>query len=210
MVGEGVLLECLRNPAVDEVLVVTRRPTGIADPKLRELVLQDFFQVEPVAAHLSGYDGCFFCLGVSSAGMDKEEYRHLTYDLTLGFAEVLVRVSPEIAFCYVSGAGTDTSEQGRFAWARVKGALENALLRLLPRSTMFRPGFMRATPGQKNVKSYYKYINWLYPIGRAVYPGGFCTVEEVGRAMIHAAKQGAPKRVLEVKDIVALASAAAS
>jgi hypothetical protein len=137
--------------------------------------------------------------------MSKEEYRHITYDLTLNVAQLLAKLNPATIFCYVTGASTDSSEQGSVAWARVKGATENALLRLFKRAYMFRPGFMKATQGQKNVKSYYKFIAWLYPIGRSVYPAGFCTLEEVGLAMIKAAINGYPKQILEVKDIVALA-----
>jgi hypothetical protein len=154
---------------------------------------------------LIGFNACFFCLGVSSVGMTKEEYTHITYDLTLNFANLLAKVNPEITFCYVTGAGTDSSEQGRIAWARVKGATENALIRLSKRAYMFRPAFMKATPGQKHVKSYYKFFAWLYPIGRALYPEGFCTLQEVGLAMINAVNKGYPKRILEVKDIVKLA-----
>ena len=205
MVGEGVLLECLGHPDVEQVLVINRRPGGVSHPKLREIVQADFFNLAPIEAQLGGYNACFFCLGVSSVGMSAAEYKHLTYDLTLGVGQLLARLSPEMTFCYVTGAGTDSSEHGRVAWARVKGATENALLRLFQNAYMFRPGFMKATPGQKNVKSYYTLIAWLYPLGRALYPAGFCTLQEVGRAMINAATKGYPKRILEVKDIVALA-----
>ena len=205
MVGEGVLIECLKHPDVEKVLVINRKPGGVSHPKLREIVHTDFFDLAPIEAKLSGYSACFFCLGVSSVGMSKEEYRHVTYDLTLNMARLLAKLSPEMTFCYVTGAGTDSSEQGRVAWARVKGATENALLRLFKQAYMFRPAFMKATPGQKNIKSYYKYLAWLYPIGRALYPAGFCTLQEVGLAMIQAASNGYPKQILEVKDIVALA-----
>jgi uncharacterized protein YbjT (DUF2867 family) len=206
MVGEGVLLECLKAPDVEKVLVINRKPGGVSHPKLRELIHSDFFNLLPIEQQLTGFDACFFCLGVSSVGMSKEEYRHITYDLTLTFAQLLARLNPATTFCYVTGAGTDSSEQGGVAWARVKGATENALLRLFKRAYMFRPGFMKATPGQKNVKSYYKLIAWLYPIGRSLYPAGFCTLQEVGLAMIKAAVHGSPKHILEVKDIVALAT----
>jgi uncharacterized protein YbjT (DUF2867 family) len=205
MVGEGVLLECLNHPDVEQVLVINRKPGGVSHPKLREIVHIDFFNLAPIEQQLIGFDGCFFCLGVSSVGMSKEEYRRITYELTLNVAQLLARLNPEMTFCYVSGAGTDTSEQGRVAWARVKGATENALIRLFKRAYMFRPGFMKATPGQKNLKSYYKLLAWLYPIGRALYPAGFCTLQEVGRAMIRVVSNGYPKQILEVKDIVALA-----
>ena len=205
MVGEGVLIECLKHPDVEEILVINRKPGGVSHPKLRELIHGDFFDLAPIEGQLAGFDACFFCLGVSSVGMSNEEYRHMTYDLTLNMARLLARLNPETTFCYVTGAGTDSSEQGRIAWARVKGATENALARLFKRAYMFRPGFMKATPGQRNVKSYYKFFSWLYPIGRALYPAGFCTLQEVGLAMINAVRTGYPSRILEVADIVKLA-----
>jgi hypothetical protein len=207
MVGEGVLLECLDRPEVEQVLVINRKPSGRSHPKLREIVHSDFFALEPIERDLRGYNACFFCLGVSSLGIGKEEYRHITFDLTLNTAQTLARLNPDMTFCYVTGAGTDSSEKGRIAWARVKGATENALLRLFKNAYMFRPGFMKASPGQKNLKSWYKYIEWLYPLGRKLYPGGFCTLREVGQAMINAAAKGYPKQILEVQDIVALAKA---
>jgi hypothetical protein len=207
MVGEGVLLECPSHPEVDQVLVINRKPGGVSHPKLREIIHPDFFNLAPIASQLTGYNACFFCLGVSSVGMSQEEYRHITYDLTLSVARLLAGSNPELTFCYVTGAGTDSSERGRVAWARVKGATENALLRLFHHGYMFRPGFMKPTPGQRNAKSYYQLIGWLYPIGRALYPAGFCTLQEVGQAMINAVRKGYPKPILEVKDIVTLAKA---
>jgi len=207
MVGEGVLLECLNHPDVEQVLVINRKPGGISHPKLREIVHGDFFDLTLIAPQLAGYNACFFCLGVSSVGISQEQYKRITHDLTLNFAELLAKLNPELTFCYLTGAGTDSTEQGRSAWARVKGATENALMRIFKSSYMFRPGFMKATPGQKNLKNFYKYIAWLYPIGRTLYPAGFCTLHEVGLAMINAATRGYPKQILEVKDIVALANA---
>ncbi|MVM40962.1 epimerase [Spirosoma sp. HMF3257] len=205
MVGEGVLIECLQHPDVEQVLVINRKPGGVSHPKLKEIIHKDFFNLAPIESQLSGYNACFFCLGVSSVGMSNEAYKHLTYDLTIHFAQTLARQSPDLTFCYVTGASTDSSEQGRVAWARVKGATENAVMRLFTKAYMFRPGFMKATPGQKNVKSFYKYIAWLYPIGRTIYPAGFCTLKEVAVAMIKSATNGYEKKILEVKDIVALA-----
>ena len=205
MVGEGVLLECLDHPDIERIVVLNRKPLGRTHPKLREIIVKDFFALEPIARELSGYNACFFCLGVSSVGISREEYRHITFDLTLSVAQVLAGLNPDMSFCYVTGAGTDSSEKGRVGWARVKGATENALLRLFKNAYMFRPGFMKASPGQKNLKSWYKYIEWLYPLGRRLYPGGFCTLREVGQAMINAAAKGYPKQILEVQDIVALA-----
>lgn len=205
MVGEGVLHECLRHPDVEQVLVVNRKPGGITHPKLKEFILKDFFHLSPIEPELSGYNTCFFCLGVSSVGMGDDEYRHLTYDLTLNFARLLAKLNPDLTFEYVSGGGTDSSEQGRLAWARVKGATENALMQLFTNAYMFRPGFMKPTPGLKNVKTYYRFIAWLYPIGRALYPAGFSTLQELALAMIKSASTGYEKKILEVTDIVALA-----
>jgi uncharacterized protein YbjT (DUF2867 family) len=206
MVGEGVLMECLNHPDVAQALVINRKPAGVSHPKLREIIHGDFFALAAIEPQLLGYDACFFCLGVSSVGMSREEYRHITYDLTLNVARTLAKSNADLTFCYVTGAGTDSSEAGRSAWARVKGATENALLRLFERSYMFRPGFMKASPGQKNVKSYYTWLAWLYPLGRRLYPAGFCTLQEVARAMINAACKGYPKKILEVRDIVQLAN----
>lgn len=205
MVGEGVLLECLENPDVEQVLVINRKPGGRTHTKLREIIHADFFDLTPIEPQLARYDACFFCLGVSSVGMSADAYKRITQDLTLNFAGLLARLNPDMTFCYLTGAGTDSTGQGKLAWARVKGATENALLRLFKKSYMFRPGFMKATPGQKNLKWYYHAFAWTYPIGRALYPAGFCTLKEVGQAMINAATKGAAKRILEVKDIVELA-----
>jgi hypothetical protein len=207
MVGEGVLLECLNHPDVELVLVINRKPGGASHPKLREIIHSDFFNLAPIEPQLIGYDACFFCLGISSVGMTKEEYKHITYDLTLNVGRLLAKSNPDMTFCYVTGAGTDSSEKGRVAWARVKGSTENALMRLFKRSYMFRPGFMKATSGQKNVKRFYYLLAWLYPIGRAIYPAGFCTLQEVGQAMINAVSKGYRQQILEVKDIVQLAKA---
>ncbi|HEY9258320.1 epimerase [Chitinophaga sp.] len=205
MVGEGVLLECLQHPDVEQVLVINRKPGGISHPKLQEIIHTDFFNLSPIESQLSGYNACFFCLGTSSVGISKEVYQHITYDLTMSVANVLAKLSPDMTFCYVTGAGTDSSEKGSVAWARVKGATENALMRLFRQSYMFRPAFMKASPGQKNLKSYYKYFAWLYPIGRSLYPAGFCTLKEVGLAMIKVAENGYHQRIINVKDIVELA-----
>jgi nucleoside-diphosphate-sugar epimerase len=207
MVGEGVLLECLANPAVTEVLVINRKPGGRSNPKLREIIHTDFYNLAPIKDQFKGYDACFFCLGISSVGISKENYKHITYDLTMHVGKTLVAANPELVFCYITGAGTDSSEKGKLAWARVKGATENALLALFKTAYMFRPGFMKPTPGQKNVKSLYKFFAWMYPIGRKIFSGGFCTIEEVGQAMIKSVTKGSLKRILEVKDIVALAKA---
>jgi uncharacterized protein YbjT (DUF2867 family) len=207
MVGEGILLECLTHPDVEQILVINRKPGRVSHPKLREIIHTDFFNLASIEPQLTGYGACFFCLGLSSVGMSQQEYKHITYDLTMNVAQLLAKCNPDMTFCYVTGAGSDSSEQGRIAWARVKGATENALMRLFKRSYMFRPGFMRPTPGQKNVKSYYRWLAWFYTVGRTLYPAGFCTLQEVGRAMINAVTKGYPKQLLEVKDIVQLAKA---
>ncbi|UOQ77386.1 epimerase [Hymenobacter sp. 5516J-16] len=206
MVGEGVLLECLNSPEVEQVLSVSRKPSGLRHPKLREILHADFLNLTPIQDQLTGYNACFFCLGVSSVGMKEPEYRRLTYDLTLHFAQTLLPRNPSLTFCYVSGAGTDGSLKSRQMWARVKGETENALLHLgFQAAYMFRPGFLKATPGQRHVLSYYKYFSWLYPVLRAVTPKFVSTLSEVGQAMIRVAQRGYLRKVLEVPDIVAIA-----
>lgn len=207
MVGEGVLLECLAHPDVEQVLVINRKPGGVSHPKLREVIHADFFDLAPIESQLAGYNACFFCLGVSSVGMDPDAYKRVTYDLTLNVGQTLAKLNTGMTFCYLTGAGTDSSEQGRIAWARVKGATENALMRLFQNAYMFRPGMMKASPGQKNLKISYKLLAWIYPIGRALAPAYFCTLQEVGRAMINAASKGYPRHILDVRDIVELAKA---
>lgn len=205
MVGEGVLLECLADPRVSNVLAVNRKPLGRTHPKLTEIILADFRDLSGIESYLAGYDACFFCLGVSSVGMSEADYTRITRELTLTFAGALARHSPDIAFCYVTGAGTDSTEHGKVMWARVKGATENALLGMFKRAVMFRPAMMRASKGQKNLKPWYWALAWTFPIVRVLAPSWCCTLQEVGRAMINAAGDGAPKSVLEVRDIVALA-----
>ncbi len=206
MVGEGVMLECLKHPAIAEVLLVSRRPYGMTHPKLKELIVPDFFHLEEVAGRLSGYDACFYCAGVSSVGMKEAEYTRITYDTTMHFAKTLVALNPGMTFIFVSGAHTDSSEKGRSMWARVKGRTENALTRVGFKAVYnFRPGFMKAMPGQKNLKVSYKLIGWMYPVLRAVSPNLASTLEDVGLAMINSVLKGAPKPVMEVRDINALA-----
>jgi uncharacterized protein YbjT (DUF2867 family) len=206
MVGEGVLLECLEHPDVERVLMINRRPYPVQHPKLKECIVPDFFKLEAVADQLAGYDGCFFCAGISSIGMKEAEYTRITYDTTLHIAGELVRLNPDMIFDYVSGNLTDSSEKGRIMWARVKGRTENALMRLpFKRVYNFRPGFMKPTAGQKNIKSYYWFIGWLYPLLRFLIPGQVLTLREVGLAMINSVLKGYPKQVLEIGDIRKLA-----
>ncbi|WP_295668040.1 NAD-dependent epimerase/dehydratase family protein [uncultured Mucilaginibacter sp.] len=206
MVGEGVLHECLLDPQVEAVLVIGRKPCGTVHSKLKEIIHADFFDISPIADQLSGYNACYFCLGVSSVGMKEPEYYKLTYTLTLNAAQTLSKLNPDMTFCYVSGAGTDSTENGRSMWARVKGKAENDLMKLSFKQVFaFRPGYMHPTPGLKNVNKYYKYITWLYPFLRWVFPGGVSTLAELGRAMINVTRLGYGKQIIEVKDIKALA-----
>lgn len=203
MVGEGVLLTCLAQPEVEAVLSVSRRPSGRTHPKLRELLVPDFFDLAAVESQLAGYTACFFCAGVSSVGMKEPQYTYVTHDLTLHFARTLLRHSPQATFVYVSGAGTHAD--GRQMWARVKGRTENELLALpFGRVAAFRPGVMLPVPGQRHRS--YRALTWLGRWLRPVLPRYICTLREVGLAMLHAARRGAPKPVLEVPDIVRLAA----
>jgi uncharacterized protein YbjT (DUF2867 family) len=206
MVGEGVLHECLQHPDVESILVINRKPCGITHPKLKEIIHADFFNLLPIESGLSGYNACFFCAGVSSVGMKEPEYTRVTYELTMNFAQTVSRLNPDMTFCYVSGAGTDSSEKGRIMWARVKGKTENDLMKLqLKNVYAFRPAFMKPTKGQKNVPAFYKYVLWLYPVLHAVFPQYLGTLSDVGIAMINCTVSGAGKKVLEAKDIAGLA-----
>jgi len=203
MVGEGVLLECLDNQQVSAVLIVNRRHYDLTHPKLKELLIPDFLKAEDYVAKLSGYDGCFFCAGISSIGMKEEEFTRITFDTTIAFAKAVMHGNPNIVFTYVSGASTDSSEKGKMMWARVKGKTENDLMKMPFKGEYnFRPGFMKPVIGQKNVKSYFKPFIWLIP---KLFPGSSLTLNQVGQAMINAVLRGYPKSVLEVKDIKALA-----
>ncbi len=206
MVGEGVLHECLLHPDVEAVLVINRRPCNVVHPKLTEIIHKDFYDLGSIEASLQGYNACFFCLGVTSIGLNEEQYHRLTYDLTMNVANVLARLNPDMIFCYVSGSGTDGTEKGRSMWARVKGKTENHLIQLpFKKAYMFRPGFMRPTPGLKNTLKGYAAFTWLYPVLRKLFPGFVSTLGEVGIAMIKSVSRGYEKQVLEVRDIVALA-----
>ena len=206
MVGEGVLHECLLHPEVEAVLIINRKPSGLSHPKLTEIIHADFYDLSAIENRLAGYNACFFCLGVSSVGMSEPEYYKVTHTLTLNVATVLSKQNPDMTFCYISGAGTDSTEKGRSMWGRVKGKIENDLLKL-PFKQVFnvRPGFIKPTKGLKNTLKMYRYILWLFPIGRALYPGGFCTLQELGLAMIHTVNKGYEKQILEGKDIIELA-----
>ena len=210
MVGQGVLRECLLDPEVELVVSVGRSATGATDTKIREIVQEDLWHYAATEKELVGFDACFFCLGVSSSGMSEAEYERVTYGITLAAAETLAPINPKMTFIYVSGAGTDSSERGRTMWARVKGKTENALLRLpFAAAYMFRPGFIEPLHGIKSkTKSYrmlYVIIKPISPLLRWAFPKMITDTEEIGRAMIAVAKHGAPKRILESKDIAAAA-----
>lgn len=206
MVGEGVLHEALNESSVEAVLVVNRKPCGVSHPKLKEIIHRDFHDLSSLEPQLTNYNACFFCLGVSSVGMKEPEYKKMTYDLTLHVANTLVRLNPDMTFCYISGAGTDSSEKGRSMWARVKGKTENDLMRLPFKKTfMFRPGIIEPTKGLKNTLKFYNYLGWMLPIIRLVSPGFISTLRDIGIAMIKSVTKGYPKSILEVKDIKALA-----
>jgi len=206
MVGEGVLNECLLSPDVERVLIINRRPVGISHPKLKEIIHSNFFDFSGFENELTGYNACFFCLGVSSVGMKEVEYNRLTFTLTMHIAKAISTLNTDMVFDYVSGAGTDSTEKGRSMWARVKGKTENHLMQLpFKNAYMFRPGFMQAAPGAKNTLKLYKAFSWLYPILKPVFPQYMCTLKEVGLAMINTVKFGYDKPILEVKDIIKLA-----
>jgi hypothetical protein len=206
MVGEGVLIASLQHPDVESVLIINRRPSGVVHPKLKEIIHTDFSNISSIADQVTGYDACFFCLGVSSIGLNEEKYTLLTYTLTLGFAKTLAEANlNSLTFCYISGAGTDSTEKGKSMWARVKGKTENDLSKLpFKKVYNFRPGGLKATKGQKHVLSYYKYFSWLIPILQTLTPNFVSTLQDLGLAMIKVAISGYPKHILEVKDINSL------
>ncbi|HZJ52801.1 MAG TPA: epimerase [Myxococcaceae bacterium] len=205
MVGQSVLGACLRDDAVTEVVAIGRTPTGRTHPRLRELVRKDLFAVDVPDAELQGYAACFFCLGVSSAGMGEAEYTRLTYDLTLAWARALARVNPGMAFLYVSGVGTG----GKAMWAQVKGRTEAALLGLFRDAYMVRLGLLRPVHGEVSrtrwARVLYAVLGPVAPLIQAVAPGMVITSEELGRAMIRAARERPPTHVLEMRDLQALA-----
>ena len=206
MVGEGVLLECLQHPEVESLLVINRKPCGITHHKLQEIIHIDFFDLSPIDSKLSGYNACFFCAGISSVRKKEAEYAKITYELTMSFARTLSKLNPDMTFCYVSGAGTDSSEKGRMMWARVKGKTENDLMKLQFKNMYaFRPAFMKPTKGQKNAPAFFKYILWLYPVLHQLIPQYFGSLSDVGLAMVNCILFGFEKKVLEAKDIAGLA-----
>ena len=203
MVGEGVLLECLNNPAVTKVLIVGRKPYGLTHPKVSELIVPDFLKINDFANQLKGYDGCFFCAGISSIGLDEEKYTKITYDTTLAFAKTVRAQNPNSVFIYVSGRSTDSTEKGKMMWARVKGKTENDLMKLgFKGQYNFRPALMIPTPGQKSIGTFQKI---LFHVFKYLMASTSIPLADVGKAMIHVVQRGYPKQVLEVEDIKALA-----
>lgn len=206
MVGEGVLHECLKHETVERVLVVGRRSCGIQHDKLTELLLPDLKELQTKLTQIRGYNACFYCAGVSSVGMNEATFTALTHTLTLNVAAAVLAANQEITFSYISGAGTDSSEQGKTMWARVKGRTENDLMKMNFKQVYnFRPGYIHPTAGLKNTLKWYRYISWMYPIFRAVFPQYVNTLKEVGLAMIHASSNGYSQQIIEVKDIQVLA-----
>jgi hypothetical protein len=205
MVGEGVLHECLLHPEVESVLVINRKPCGVKHQKLEEIIHKDFFDLSSIEDQLARYNACYFCAGVSSIGKKEDEYRHITYDLTLNFAKTLLKRNPDLTFCYVSGSGTDSTEIGRIMWARLKGKTENDLMKLAFKAAfMFRPGYIQPIKGLKHTYKIYKVLMPFYPILKTFFPKYVVTLEEVGRAMINVVQYGSDKKVLECTDIVGL------
>ena len=211
MVGQGVLRECLLAPDVQLVQTVGRSVTGVQHPKLREIELPNLMDYSSVQDQMSGFDACFFCLGVSSFGMKEEEYVRITHDFTIAAAKVLCHLNPQMTFIYVTGAGTDSSERGSTMWARVKGRTENDLLRLpFKAAYMFRPGFIEPMHGVRSKTPLYRIIynlaQPLFPLVRRAFPSIVLSTEQIGLAMLSVARHGAPKHILEVKDIRAVLS----
>lgn len=206
MVGQGVLLECLKDHLVTEILSTGRGSCGQTHPKLREIIQKDFTDFSNLESEWKGYDACFFCLGISSAGMSEKDYHHITYDFTLSAAAPLARLNPQMIFIYVSGAGTDSTEKGRVMWARVKGATENALLHLpFKAAYMFRPGAIQPMDGIVSKTKLYNALlavfGWLFPILKKLFPRHVTTTRILGRAMLKAVHDGAPNKWVESWDI---------
>ncbi|HZL09610.1 MAG TPA: NAD-dependent epimerase/dehydratase family protein [Prolixibacteraceae bacterium] len=209
MVGEGVLYECLHHPEVEKVLVISRKTSGYSHPKLTEIIHSDFFDISSLSDQLTGYNACYFCLGVTSLGKSEAEYSRLTYTLTLNFATTLASLNPDMTFCYISGAGTDSSEKGRTMWARVKGKTENDLMKMSFRQVYnFRPGgiipFLPLKPSQTYYKTF-KYLKGLLLLMKVIAPNLVITLKDLAAAMIHASSTGYSKNILEMKDMKLLA-----
>ncbi|HEX3165667.1 MAG TPA: NAD-dependent epimerase/dehydratase family protein [Chitinophagaceae bacterium] len=203
MVGEGVMYECLQSNDVEEILAIGRRSCGHTHPKLKEIVYADMYNLSSIEDQLEGYDACFFCLGMSSVGVKEPEFSKVTYDLTMHFATTLSKLNPEMTFCYVSGRGTN--ETGKLMWQRVKGKTESDLMKLPFKQVYnFRPGVIKATKGLKHTLRLYKWLSWMLPIINTIAPNSVVTLKQIGDAMINSVNKGYEKKILEVKDILAL------
>ncbi|MDA3860777.1 MAG: NAD-dependent epimerase/dehydratase family protein [Melioribacteraceae bacterium] len=202
MVGEGVLHQCLQNQNVESVLVINRKSCGVNHPKLSEIIHKDFMDLSLIEEKLTGYNACYFCSGVSSIRKKEEEYTRLTYELTLNFANTLVKLNPDMTFTYVSGVGTDSSEKGKSMWARVKGKTENDLMKLPFKATyMFRPGYIQPIKGLTNAYKAYSFLSPFYPVFEKIFPKYVGTLEELGNSMISVTLNGYAKNILECVDI---------
>jgi uncharacterized protein YbjT (DUF2867 family) len=204
MVGQGALKYALEDPSVEAVLSLSRRPTGLPPhPKLRELLVPDFYNLSNIAHELVGYDACLHCLGVSAAGLSEAAYSKITLDLTLELAQTYLAANPGGGFCYVSGQGTDSD--GRQMWARVKGKTEKSLLAMpFGHVHVFRPGFIEPAPGVKSATGWYNtayaVLRPLFPLFRRL-PGIATTSQKIYRAMLKSALEGYSSPVLENRDI---------
>ena len=204
MIGESVLDQCLKHDFIDKVLIINRRKSGLQHPKLSEIVLDNWSDSSSIKEALLGYDACFFCIGVTALGKNEETYTRLTYTITLDFASLLAGINPLITFCYISGAGTDSSEKGRTMWARVKGKTENDLLKLPFKQVYnFRPGALIPYLKVKPTQTYQsvKYLKWLLILLRPIFPNSILRLSDFSKAMINSALVGYPKKILEAKDI---------
>jgi len=209
MVGEGVLFNALNNSDVEEVLLISRKPTYMKNPKIKEILLDNFYDYSTIENIISGYNACYFCLGVSSLAVSKEDYVRITYNLTMSAAKVLAKSNPDMTFCYVSGSGTDSSEKGKVRWARVKGKTENDLLKLPFKSVyLFRPGFIKPISGLRHAYTASKILGTIYPLLNVFLKKYICTLQALGDAMIQVTGRGYHKPVLENIDITALAKSA--
>ena len=205
MVGEGVLHVALGHPDVESVLVIGRKSCDVKHPKLKELIHNDFYDYSAIEKELTGCNACFFCLGVSSIGMSEKDYTRVTYDLTMEAAKTLSRLNLDMTFCYVSGAGTDSTEKGRIMWARVKGRVENRLMELPFKAVyLFRPGFIKPIKGLRHAHTISEVVGMMYPLFKVISPKYVCTLEDVGLAMIQAAKSRPSRQIIENKDIARL------
>ena len=210
MIGKSLLLECLESPDVTSVLVINRQPVGLQHAKLTEIIHKDFFDLSPLKEHLTGFNTCYFCLGISAAGLSEDKYHRITYELTMNFAKTVLSLNPGIVFCYISAAGADSSEKGRIMWARVKGKTENALLAMpFKKAYMFRPGFIQPMKGVRSrtrlYNAIYAVLKYLYPLLKGL-PQYVTSSDRLGQAMLKAVLKGYDQPILESKDINLLAA----